>query len=134
MAFRTLFRTAHAEAPHGYMEACRVLAHIFKDKYKEEDPGNKYKGVDGKEDWSMYMEIACKEAIECLDVPAEVKTLRPKGKGKGDFGAYRNPPPGPPGHGGSSSSSSGFYQDPKGKGKGKGKDKGKGTFQQKGLR
>ena len=106
------FRTAPAEAPHGYMEACRVLAHIFNDKYKD-DPGNKYNGVDGKEDWSRFMEIACKEAIESLDVHAGVKRLRAKGKGFGDLGAYRrrHSPPGPPGHSGSSSSS-GFWQGP----------------------
>ena len=32
--FMTLFRMNPAKAPHGYMEACRVLAHIFKDKSK----------------------------------------------------------------------------------------------------
>ena len=33
-AFCTLFDTSPPEAPHGYMEACRVLAHCLKDNHK----------------------------------------------------------------------------------------------------
>ena len=69
MAFVHLFRTAPAEAPHGYMEACRVLAHILKDKSKGPDDPGHGPGLDGKQDWSRFMEVACKEAMECMEAP-----------------------------------------------------------------
>ena len=93
--FVTLFNTRPAEAPYGFMEACRVLAHIFKDKNK-----NLADWVPDQRNWSKFMHRACDEAIDALKVPAHVRDLRHPGKGWSDhrhFGPGA-PPPGKGGH------------------------------------
>ena len=69
-AFVKLFRIAPDGAPHGYMEACRVLAHTLKDKHKDLEDW-RYP----VEDWSRYLHKACEEAYEALDSHEEVQQL-----------------------------------------------------------
>ena len=83
----------------GYMEACRILAHLLKDKMKEQDPG---KPQDPR-NWSRWFQRTSEEAIEAMAVPDEVRNLRRYQTGKGAWGSYQVPAPG---KGGASSSSS----------------------------
>ncbi len=115
-AFIKLFNMAPREAPHGYMEACRVLAHIFKDKSKDQEY------VHGP-NWSRFVQKACEEAIEALEDPTHVKSMQRNGGGWKDWNAYNVGPPGP-----QMSSSSWEHG-----GKGKTKGKGKGVFFQRGA-
>ena len=100
-ALVTLLKTNPKEAPYGYNEACRILAHMLKDKQKQgdfHDPGT----------WSKWMKKACLESIEALENWNHVKDLNRLGT-KHDWDNYH----GDPGEPGSSS-----WEGP-GKGKGK---------------
>ena len=116
-AFVSLFRKSPPEAPHGYMEACRVLAHMLKDKSKGNYDIEHVSGIDGKQDWSRFMEVACNEAIECLDDPAALRSLMPKVQGFKP-NVWFNDSPQRPQRRGCSSSSSGTWQANKRRGKG----------------
>ena len=116
--FRKLLDLGH----EGYMEATRVLHHIFKDRQRA--PGM----MNFSDDFSGLLKTNCAEAMETLS--ANWALLQQPTKGKGKFAGV--PAPGP-----------GFYQMPaqppapdKGKGKGKnagqGKGKGKNEDQGKG--
>ena len=119
--FVNLFLKNPADAPFGFNEANRILAHILKDKEKNPTGGGKGPGKAPRTDWSRFMERACKEALEALDDPASLKDLRNLAANQGykGFGAEPVQPPGK-GPGGSSSSSS-SWQGPAEPGKGKGK-------------
>ena len=76
------------EAPRGYMEACRVLAHIFKDKCKDADEVTaEHRG------WPRYLQKACEEAIEALEHWEDVKDLKLTTSSWSDWSAYTPPPP-----------------------------------------
>ena len=68
-AFVTLFSTSPPEAPHGYMEACRILAHCLKDKHKDQHQN---------ENMSRFLQKACEEAIEALNHYDKAKDLYKK--------------------------------------------------------
>ena len=141
-AFVRLFKMAPAQAPHGFMEASRVLAHTLKDKMKNLEEYDPYRPP--RDDWSRFLQNACEEAIEALETPEEVKTLPRRNtggyKGFGKKGPEPPGPPGPPGYGASSSSSSwstpGGGKGFKGPGGGKGfkGPDGKGKYMQQGHR
>lgn len=116
--FQTLFHTNPPGAPHGFMEANRILAHMLKDKTKTMETL-----VHQDRDWSAFMAKASKESIEALQNWKDIKDLRREGTSWSDFGQH---PVGPPG---GSSSSSSTWAGP-GKGMGKGKDKGMHAWQQ----
>ena len=104
--FIKLFKTYPPGAPHGFMEACRVLAHILKDKMKPEDTWRPE-----REDWSRFLQKACEEAVEALENHEHVKDLKLRSSGSwSSWGTHQVPVPGAP-------ASSG--DDHKGKGKGK---------------
>ena len=128
--FVTLFSKQPKEAPHGYMEACRVLAHTMKDKIKPQDAYRSSWYADPekpeKQDWSGFMVKACKESIEALEEPAEVYSLKRERKGYSSWDAFTPAAPVDP----AGWQPTGFGLD-KGKGKGKAMDKGKGL--QKGM-
>ena len=111
-SFIKLFKMAPPAAPHGYMEACRILAHMFKDKSK-----NLEHAVPDDRDWSAFLRKSCDEAIEALEDPEHVKTLKRGKSSWQDWSAYNVAPPGPAK--GSSSSSSSWQHSDKGKGYGK---------------
>ena len=104
---------------NGYMEGVRILSHMLKDKWKEQDLNSS---------WSGFLKSACREAREALEAGDHWWTLHMKGRGKGkegnaNFGACPAPAPGP-------------APCPKGKGKGNDpgfKGQGKGDFH-KGFR
>ena len=129
-AFKALAKTVPEEAPHGYMEACRVLAHMLKDKERRMDDPRRQRL---EQDWSAYLLKSCKEAMEALEHPAEVHLLQGRSRGRSAHGTYLPPPPGPSGPSASSSSwqGNGTF---KGKGLGKGGGKGPGKWNQHGLR
>ena len=125
--FVALTKEEPPEAPYGFMESSRILAHMLKDKIKKPDY---YRDPEKEDDWSGFLAIACDEAMEALECPAEVKGL--KIKSKGGWGEYEPEIPGP-----SSSSSSYQYRTQgldKGKGKDMGKDKGDGYWYKQGHR
>ena len=93
-------------APHGYGEACRVLAHSFRDKPKAPD-----EAVPEPRNWSRFLQKACEEAIEALEHHMHVKDLKSNTSSWKDWSAYPPAPPAPPGPG----------DDSKGVGKGNGK-------------
>ena len=127
-AFKSLAKRTPPEAPHGYMEACRVLAHMLKDKEKSlDEPRRNY------DDWSAYLSSACRESTEALENPAEVHRLQSRSRGWQAHGTYLPTPPGPSGSSASSSSWQGWGTF-KGKGPGKGGGKGPGKWSQEGLR
>ena len=88
LAFVRLFTKNPPEAPHGYMEACRVLAHIFKDKSKNAD-----EVMVEPRPWSRYMQRACEEAIEALEHCQDVKDLKTTTSSWNDWNAYTPAPP-----------------------------------------
>jgi hypothetical protein len=114
-SFMSLFKKAPPTAPHGYMEACRVLEHIFKDKSKDMD-----NLAPETRNWSRFLQKACEEAIEDLEDPEHVQSLKHMRSSWNDWNGYKVAPPGPAGPSSSSSS-----WEPGGKGMGKDKDKGK---------
>ena len=118
--FVELFKMAPAAAPHGFMEACRILAHTLKDKSKDLD---QYR--EPRDNWSRFMQRACEEAIEALQDPEHLNELRQVKGGYKGFGKASAGPPGP----GAASSLSSSWQGPAGKGPG-----GKGQYLQKGFR
>jgi hypothetical protein len=118
--FVELFKMAPAAAPHGFMEACRILAHALKDKNKSLED---YK--EPRDDWSRFMQRASEEAIDALKDPAHLKDLRQYHGGYKGFGKMHAGPPGPD----VSSSSSNSWEAPGDKGPG-----GKGHYMQKGYR
>ena len=83
VAFVRLFTKNPPEAPHGYMEACRVLAHIFKDKSK--DVGEI---IVQPRAWSRYLQKACEEAIDALEHGKDVKDLKHTTSSWKDWNAY----------------------------------------------
>lgn len=132
MAFVTLVRKGHL----GFLEGCRLLAHLFKDK--DLDPSRPSPNA------SKWLKRAADEAMEAIDDPgawdhgpqahpSPVKGDGGKGQGTSSsaghsaWGSYQPSTSSTsgweaqqPGHGSSSSHSWGTYQD-LGKGKGKGK-------------
>ena len=105
-SFVKLFRMNPPEAPHGYMEACRVLAHIFKDKCKDLDEVTAALTAEPR-GWSRYLQKACEEAIEALENWKDVKDLVHTTSSRSDWNAYTPAPP-PPARPGSSSGSKGM--------------------------
>ena len=103
-SFIKLFNMNPPEAPQGYMEACRVLAHIFKDKCKDAD-----EVIAEHRGWSRYLQRACEEAFEALEHWQNVKDLKLTASSWSDWNAYTPAPPAAAGPGGG-----------KGPGKGKG--------------
>ena len=87
-SFGKLLNTNPPEAAHGYMEACRVLAHIFKDKSKNAD-----EVMVEPRPWSRYMQRACEEAIEALEHCQDVKDLKTTTSSWNDWNAYTPAPP-----------------------------------------
>ena len=87
------------------MEACRVLARIFKDKCKDAD-----EVIAEHRGWSRYLQRACEEAFEALEHWQNVKDLKLTTSSWSDWNAYTPAPPAAAGPGGG-----------KGPGKGKGK-------------
>ena len=67
--FVLFFSTSPPEAPHGYMEACRVLAHCLKDKHKDQHQN---------ENMSRFLQKASEEATEALNNHDKVKGLYKK--------------------------------------------------------
>ena len=110
-SFIKLFNMSPPGAPHGYGEACRVLAHIFKDKPKAPD-----EVVAEPRDWPKFLQKAREEAIEALEAHMHVKGLKHSASSWKDWSAYAPAPPAPSGPEASVSSS-----DTKGMGKGQGK-------------
>ena len=119
-ACQMFVRLLETGAPsHGYMEGCRILAHLMKDKKKKENTfedlhdkgmgkgkGKKY----DPDNWSGFLKKASEEAIEALEDPDDVRNLRrPYHEG-----AWEQYVPLAPGKGSSSSSSG---AGPKGTGK-----------------
>ena len=113
LSFIKLFDKNPPEAPHGYMEACRVLAHIFKDKSKDAD-----KVSAGPRGWSRYLQRACEEAFEALEHWQDVKDLKDTTSSWSDWNAYTPAPPAPAGPGHETTWPS-WTSDKKGPGKGK---------------
>lgn len=109
--FVKLFKTMPPGAPHGFMEASRVLAHVLKDKLKPEDSWKP-----PRDDWSRFMQRACEEAMDALEHHEHVKSLILQSSGSSAWRSQHVPAPGGPGSSG---------DDPKGKGKGKYMHKGK---------
>ena len=87
-SFVKLFNTNPPEAPHGYMEACRVLAHIFKDKSKDAD-----EVIVEPRRWSRFLQRACEEAIEALEHCKDVKDLKHTTSSWSGWNAYTPAPP-----------------------------------------
>ena len=112
-SFVKLFRMNPPEAPHGYMEACRVLAHIFKDKSKDAD-----EVTAEPRGWSRYLQRASEEAIEALEHWKDVKELLHTTSRRSDWNAYTPAPP-PPARPGDASWPSWSSSGSKGMGKGK---------------
>ena len=110
-AFVKLFKTMPPGAPHGFMEASRVLAHVLKDKMKPEESWKP-----GREDWSRFMQRACEEAIEALENHQHLRSLPLQSSGSASWGTQHVPAPGDP---------AGSDDGLKGKGKGKVFQKGK---------
>ena len=90
LSFIKLFDKNPPEAPHGYMEACRVLAHIFKDKSKDAD-----EVIAEPRGWPRYLQRACEEAIEALEHCKDVKGLKHNTSRWSDWNAYTPAPPAP---------------------------------------
>jgi hypothetical protein len=113
-SFIKLFNMNPPGAPHGYGEACRVLAHIFKDKSKAPDDV-----IGGPRGWSRFLQKACEETVEALENHADVKGLKHSTSSWKDWNAYT---PSPPGHSGPGDAGPLFSSsDTKGMGKGQGK-------------
>ena len=112
-SFVKLFATNPPEAPHGYMEACRVLAHIFKDKSKDAD-----EVIAEPRGWPRYLQRASEEAIEALEHWKDVKDLLHTTSSRSDWNAYTPAPP-PPARPGDASWPSWSSSANKGMGKGK---------------
>ena len=113
-SFVKLFTTNPPEAPHGYMEACRVLAHIFKDKCKDAE-----EVIGERRTWSRYLQRACEEAIEALESGKDVKDLTHTTSSRSAWNAYTPAPP-PAARPGEASWPSWSSSASKGMGKGKG--------------
>ena len=86
-SFGKLLKTNPPEAPYGYMEACRVLAHIFKDKPKDAD-----EIIGERKTWSRYLQRASEEAIEALEHWKDVKDLKHTTSSWNDWSAYTPAP------------------------------------------
>ena len=86
-SFGKLLKTNPPEAPYGYMEACRVLAHIFKDKSKDAD-----EVIAEPRAWSRYLQKACEEAIDALEHGKDVKDLKHTTSSWKDWNAYTPAP------------------------------------------
>ena len=122
-AFKALAKTVPEEAPHGYMEACRILAHMLKDKERSMDDLREPRRQHLGQDWSAYLLHSCSEAMEALDNPAEVRGLPKRSR---SWSAHETYLPSPPGPSGSSASSRPWQGNGTFKGEGPGKDRGKG--------
>ena len=80
-----------SESPHdwpecGYYEGCRILAHIFKDKREDAKACKRSWKVWS---WSNFLKNSCEEAMEALEQPDAVRTLKrktKKRKGPGNVG------------------------------------------------
>ena len=90
-AFVQLFGTNPPEAPYGFHEASRILAHMLKDKMKHEETY-----WEMRDSWSGFLAKACNEALEALDDPQHVKTLKLERKGARAWMNMSVPPPGGP--------------------------------------
>jgi hypothetical protein len=121
------------EAPFGFNEGARVLAHMFKDKSKtraEYDPNSR--------EWSRYFQNSCNEAIEALENHEYIRDLPRKhsydpyntSSSWGTSSSWEGPGKGKDdGKGKSKGDGKGKGKDD---GKGKGKDDGKGTYLHRG--
>ena len=127
-AFKALAKTVPEEAPHGYMEACRVLAHMLKDKEKSlEEPRRNY------ENWSRTCRAPAGRAPrpwttlqKSIACSREAGAGKPMGRTCRHLQALLAPQrPRAPGRAG---------ENFKGKGPGKGSGKGPGKWSQEGLR
>jgi hypothetical protein len=75
-SFMKLFRMNPPTAPHGYEEACRVLAHIFKDKSKPMAERFKFVGIIEKEVTSERTNLTQKVKF------GQYEDLKPNKKGE----------------------------------------------------
>ena len=80
-----LLQSPHDWPECGYLEGCRILAHIFKDKRE----GAKACNMSWNCSWSNFLKNSCEEALEALEQPDAVQTLKrktKKRKGPGNVG------------------------------------------------
>ena len=107
------FRLLLQKGNRGYMEATRILAHVFKDKWNHETQQPPRNNQD-PDNWSGYFKNAISEALENIQVPDDTEELK-------DLPRYRGPTPDhgnwdrrsrvpPPRHGSSSSHQAGYLR------------------------
>ena len=72
-----LQKSPHAWPECGYYGGCRILAHIFKDKRED---AKAYKMSWKVCSWSNFLKNSCEEALEALEQPDAVLTLKRKTK------------------------------------------------------
>ena len=106
------FRSLLQKGNRGYMEATRILAHVFKDKWNYETSQGQRNQQD-PDNWSGYFKQSLSEALETIEVPDDTDELKNLRRYKGpvpDHGNWNRDRVPPPRHGGSSSHQAGYLR------------------------